>query len=465
MTEQPNGSQQSGASRREFLKTSGVAVAGGVLAGSLSYARNAHAAANDDTIRIALIGCGGRGSGAAAQALSTKGNVKLVCMADAFQYKIDGAIRNISGEVKKGADGKDKEGFDVSSRIDVPKEMQFTGFDAYQKALSADNIDLVILATPPGFRPIHFEAAVKAGKNIFMEKPVATDANGVRKVLEATEESKKKNLKVGVGLQRRHQQGYIDTVKRIHDGAIGDIVATRVYWNGTRPWKHTREEVKRILGKDKPTEMEYQMVNWYYFTWLCGDHIVEQHIHNIDVSNWVKNGHPVKANGMGGSQIPRDKDDGEIFDHHAVEFEYADGSRMFSQCRHQRGAWGSVSEAAVGTKGTVSLNGYDIRPTEGSAWKYRGPNPNPYQVEHDDLFAAIREGRDYNEAEAGAHSTMTAILGRMATYGGKEITWDNALASKISLQPTEYGFEVTPPVTPKEDGMYAQAVPGLSKIV
>ncbi len=439
-----------GASRREFLKTSGVAAAAGALAASLNVARQAHAAANDDTIKIALIGCGGRGTSAAGQALSTAGSVKLVAVADAFRDRLDQSLNNLTKEA--GA-----------LKIDVPEDQKFVGFDAYQKALATD-CDLVILATPPGFRPIHFDAAVSAGKHVFMEKPVATDAPGVRKVLEAAAEAKKKNLAVGVGLQRRHQAGYLETIQRLHDGAIGDIVATRVYWNGDRPWKHKRAELERQYKKQL-SEMEYQMRNWYYFVWLCGDHITEQHIHNLDVANWVKDGHPVKANGMGGSQKPRDTDDGEIFDHHCVEFEYADGSRTFSQCRHIPGCWGSVSEHVQGTKGTSTVSNFDIRPTTSDAWRYRGPQPNPYQVEHDDLFAAIRAGKPYNEAERGALSTMTSILGRIATYSGREITWDNALKSNVSLMPTEFSWDAKPLVLPGPNGMYPQAIPGLSKVV
>jgi myo-inositol 2-dehydrogenase/D-chiro-inositol 1-dehydrogenase len=250
-------------SRRDFLKGSTAAVVGGALAGSLSIARSAHAA-GDDEIKIALIGCGGRGTGAANQALSTAGKVKLIAMADVYQDRLDGSYKTLA----KQENLKDK--------IDVPQERKFVGFDAYQKALDAGP-DLVILATPPGFRPIHFEAAVKANKHIFMEKPVATDAPGVRRVLKAAEESVQKRLAVGVGLQRRHEAKYLETIKRLQDGAIGDIIATRVYWNGSTPWVRSREPGQ--------SEMDYQMRNWYYFTWICGDHIVEQHIHNMDVIN------------------------------------------------------------------------------------------------------------------------------------------------------------------------------------
>ncbi len=412
--------------------------------------RSAHAA-GDDEIKIALIGCGGRGSGAANQALRTQGKVKLIAVADAFEDRLQNSLNQLSRE-----DG-------IKDRIDVPKERQFVGFDAYQKAIDAGP-DLVILATPPGFRPVHFEAAVKAGKHIFMEKPVATDAPGVRRVLAAAEESKKKNLAVGVGLQRHHQALYLETIKRLQDGAIGDIVNTRVYWNGSTPWVHTREELEKKYGH-KLTEMEYQLRNWYYFTWICGDHIVEQHIHNMDVSNWLKGTHPIKANGMGGCQVRKGKDYGETFDHHAVEFEYPDGSRMFSQCRHIPNCWNSVSEHAQGTKGTAEISRGLIESKGADAWRFRGPKPDPYQVEHDDLFASIRAGSPLNEAVNGAHSSMTAILGRMCTYSGKEIGWDEAINSQINLQPETYAFEATPKSLPGADGLYPLPVPGFTKVI
>jgi len=437
-------------SRRTFLKGSTAAIVGGALAANLSIAKSAHAA-GDDEIKIALIGCGGRGTGAANQALRTEGKVKLIAMADVFEDRLEGAYQQLE---KQGG---------IKERLDVPKERRFVGFDAFQKAIDAGP-DLVILATPPGFRPSQFEAAVKAGKHVFMEKPVATDAPGVRKVLAAAEEAKKKNLGVGVGLQRRHQAQYLETIKRLQDGAIGDILATRVYWNGSTPWMHSREDLEAKAGR-KLSEMEYQMRNWYYFTWICGDHIVEQHIHNMDVSNWLKNAFPVKANGMGGCEVRKGKDYGETFDHHAVEFEYADGSRMFSQCRHIPGCWNSVSEYAIGSNGTADISGAKITVKGGEDWRYRGPRPDPYQVEHDDLFASIRAGNPINEGEAGAKSSMTAILGRMCTYSGKELTWDEALASNIDLAPETFSFDTTPKSLPDANGMYQLAVPGLTKVV
>jgi myo-inositol 2-dehydrogenase / D-chiro-inositol 1-dehydrogenase len=448
-----------GSSRREFLKTSGAAVATGALAASLGLARQAHAAANDDTLKIALIGCGGRGTGAVKDAISAKGsNVKLIAMADAFRDHLDSSL-----------DGLTKE---FSERIDVPADRQFVGFNAYKDALATD-ADLVILATPPGFRPIHFDAAVKTGKHIFTEKPLATDAPGVRSILAANEIAKQKKLAVGVGLQRHHQVGYNESLKRYKDGAIGEFVAGRAYWNGTRPWTHRRNDLQTQL-KRTLSEMEYQMRNWYYFVWICGDHIVEQHIHNLDVINWFKGDHPIRAFGMGGSQIARTPDDGEIFDHHCVEFEYADGSRMFSQCRHQKNTWSQVSEHIHGTKGTLHLDGggnrYTIENPGQDGWRYRsrsaaGSDTSPYVIEHEDLQAAIKSGTTYNEIDFGAASTMTAILGRLATYSGNPVTWDEAMKSNVSVMPKEFSLEANPPTLPGRDGMYAQATPGVTSVV
>jgi myo-inositol 2-dehydrogenase/D-chiro-inositol 1-dehydrogenase len=434
-------------SRRKFLKSTSTAVVGGSLLSSLAIKPGLFADHHDE-VKVALIGCGGRGSGAADQALNTydQGPIKLVAMADAFRDRLDGSFNNLH---KKHGD-----------RVAVPEGQKFIGFDAYKQAIEL--ADVVILATPPGFRPIHFEEAVKQGKNIFMEKPVATDPAGVRKVLAAAKEAKKKNLKVGVGLQRHHQAGYIETIKRLQDGAIGDIIATRAYWNGNTPWVRKRADLEKAAGR-KLTEMEYQMRNWYYFNWICGDHITEQHIHNLDVINWLKDGFPVKANGMGGAEVRVGKDFGEIFDHHAVEFEYADGSRLFSQCRHQVGCWNSVSEHAHGSKGTARLDRFTISGDD--SWRFRGKGKNPYQQEHDDLFHAIRNNEEYNEAEYGAKSSMTSILGRMATYSGKEVEWDKAIASEISIMPDSFEWDAPTKSVPGPDGLYPHPIPGQSILV
>ncbi len=438
MSEQ-NAALAQGGSRRDFLKSSSAAAVGAGLA-SLATLPGAYAAA-DDTIKVGLVGCGGRGSGAAVQALKTKGNVKLVAMGDAFADRLEGSL----GSIRKQFEGQ-------PDRVAFDSDHKFVGFDAYQKVI-ASGVDLVILATPPGFRPIHFEAAVKAGKHVFMEKPVAVDGPGVRMVVAAAEEAKAKNLAVGVGLQRHHQFQYIETIKRLKDGAIGDIHTARAYWNMGELWVKARQPGM--------TEMEYQMRNWYHFNWLCGDHIVEQHIHNLDVINWVKDAYPVRAWGMGCQAVRKGKEFGEIYDHHAVEFEYADGTRMFSQCRQIPGCWNSVSEHVRGTHGEADISGNRIEGKDGK-WKYKGETPDPYQQEHDDLFASIREGKPLNEGLMGAYSTMTSIMGRMATYSGKEVTWEKALNSQLSLMPKDFDFKANPPVMPGPDGVYPVAVPGFA---
>jgi predicted dehydrogenase len=360
-------------------------------------------------------------------------------MADAFDDRMQASLRGLSR---------------YGDKVDVPKDRQFTGFDAYKHVLESD-IDLVLIATPPGFRPLHFEAAVNAGKHIFMEKPVAVDAAGVRRVLATAKTSKDKNLLVQVGLQRRHEPRYRETIQRLQDGMIGDINLTRVYWNGAGVWTRPR--------KPEQTEMEYQMRNWYYFNWLCGDHIVEQHIHNLDVINWLKGSAPISANGQGGREVRTGQDNGQIFDHHFVEFTYEDGSKMFSQCRHIPNCWNSVSEHAHGSKGTANISGQLIRDANGEKlWSYGRGGGDGHQQEHHDLFADIRKGILPNEAEYGAMSTMTSILGRMATYSGKQIDMKDALASEIVIAPVDKftSYDDTPPVVPDENGNYPIPVPG-----
>ena len=442
-------------SRRGVLKASAM-IAGTAMVNSF-IAQSAHAASGD-TIKVGLIGCGGRGTAAAGQALSTdQGPIELVAVADAFEDNARSAIGALKAKFKGSPD-----------KVKVTDETIFSGFDAYKRVIDS-GIDMVVIATPPGFRPIHFEYAVEKGKNIFAEKPVATDAAGIRRFLAAAIEAKKKNLKVGIGLQRHHQAPYIDTVKRIQDGAIGDLILMRAYWNGTRPWVRQRaslmerkEAAAKKAGKpvEPLTEMEYQMRNWYYFNWLCGDHINEQHIHNLDVINWVKNGHPVEAQGVGGKQVDTGIDSGEIYDHHMVEYTYADGTKLLSECRHQQKCWNSVTEYAHGTKGTADISGHKFDLIGGGKWKSDAKGKDPYQQEHDDLQHAIRNDIAYSEAEYGAHSTMTAILGRMATYSGKICRWDDALKNGPSLMPAEFSFNAKPPTVPDENGKYPIPMPG-----
>jgi myo-inositol 2-dehydrogenase/D-chiro-inositol 1-dehydrogenase len=443
-----------GSSRRGFLHGAATVAAGASLLSGLNPVRAAHVS-SDETIRIGLIGCGGRGRGAADHAMNTSGPTKLVAAADAFEDNLGSAMNMLSRQ--------------HGDKVDVPPERQFTGFDAYQKVLEQD-IDLVILATPPGFRPLHFEAAVNAGKHVFMEKPVAVDAIGVRKVVEAARQAKEKNLAVAVGLQRRHEPLYIETMKRLHDGAIGRIVATRAYWNGDGVWVRPRKEGQ--------TEMEYQMRNWYYFNWLCGDHIAEQHIHNLDVINWLMGGPPTKAQGQGGRQVRTGKEYGEIYDHHFVEFTWekeGDRSILLSQCRHIGNCWSSVSEYAHGANGWCNIGDGQIFDTKGNlVWEYPrtedGKRKNlhdGHQQEHHDLFASIRRGEIPNEGEYGAMSTMMSVLGRMATYSGREIGWEEAINSNLSISPVEkfHSFDDAPPVMPNADLTYAIPTPGATKVL
>ncbi|HLP92577.1 MAG TPA: Gfo/Idh/MocA family oxidoreductase [Saprospiraceae bacterium] len=438
-------------SRRKFLKT-GTILTGGAMLSGLPLAQAAQSLV-DDTIKIALVGCGGRGTGAAVQALLTKQNVKLVAMADAFRSKIDEAYKNITADDLQDIIGVEGS---VKSRVDVPEDRKFVGFDAYKKAIAL--ADVVILTTPPGFRPTHFEEAVKRGKQIFMEKPVAVDGPGIRKVLAAAEEAKRKKLNVVVGLQRHYQNVYRQWIDRLQNGAIGEIITSRVYWNMGALWIHPR--------KKGQTEMEYQMDNWYYFNWLCGDHIVEQHVHNLDVSNWAKQAYPVKAYGSGGRQVRIGPETGEIFDHHTVEFEYADGSRMFSQCRQIPGTKDSVTEGFHGTKGTAPSPGLILKKGK-EIMNYQSKNdPNPYQVEHDELFAAIAKGEyKFADAENAAKSTLTAIMGRMATYSGQIVDWNTALNSQVNLMPEMLDWNANPRVLPGPDGIYPCAVPGVFKVM
>ncbi|HID78700.1 MAG TPA: Gfo/Idh/MocA family oxidoreductase [Planctomycetaceae bacterium] len=430
---------------------SGARSAAATLAAATpALARSAHAAGSD-LVRLALIGCGGRGTGAAVQALQNKAtrNVKLVAMADAFSERLDNALRAIQAR--------------CPDQVDVPEERRFVDLNGYRKAIACD-VDLVLICTPPGFRPQQFEAAVQAGRHVFMEKPLAVDAPGVRRILRANEEAKRRGLLVAVGHHLRHEIKHREVISRIHDGAIGRVKYMRAYFNSGGVWTRPR--------KPGQTEMQYQVNNWYYFTWLSGDHIVEQHVHDLDVMNWIKqDAHPVRANGMGGRQVrgshadPQAKDHGEIFDHHSVEFEYEDGTRMYSFCRHILGCWNSFSEHARGTKGSAHIEGHGrgVLVVEGQPPQQWDRGPDGHQVEHDDLFAALMAGRPYNEVDWAAQSTMTAIMGRMATYSGKQLTWEQAFNSQLDLSPSAYTWDAQPPVLPGPDGRYACAMPGVTR--
>jgi predicted dehydrogenase len=336
--------------------------------------------------------------------------------------------------------------------VDVPKTRQFVGLDAYRFLLQAD-VDLVILATPPAFRPLHFAAAVQAGKHVFMEKPVAVDAAGVRRVLVANKVAKRQNLAVAVGLQRRHQPRYRETVQRLQDGAIGDIVLARAYWNGPGIRVHPR-------GKSQ-SELEYQLRNWYQFGWLSGNHLVEQHVHNLDVINWVKQAYPIEANGQGGRHLRASEDTEFRFDHHFVEFTYADGSKMFSQCRQNDHCWNCVSEHVHGTRGTANVSGAAIRDQNGdTVWRYGRGDGGGHQRQFDDLFTSLRKGDIPHEGDFGAWSTMTAILGRMATFRGHSVTMDEAVndgGDELTIDRLS-SLRDSPPENLDGDGHYWNAI-------
>ncbi len=436
--------------RRDFVKSSSIFTGGLLTLPLFSKAENYNNSVNDE-IKIAIIGCGGRGTGAVAQALRSKQNVKLVAMADAFQDRLDSCYKNITAD-----DMKDGMGSPLKNRVDVPKDRQFVGFEAYKQAIAL--ADVVILTTPPGFRPYHFEEAIKQGKHVFMEKPVATDPAGIQRVLAAAQIAKQKKLNVVVGLQRHYQTSYRQLIKKLREGMVGDIVSASAWWNNDGVWVNKR--------KPSQTEMEYQMRNWYYFNWLCGDHITEQHIHNIDVINWAKQAYPIKARGTGGREVRKGPDFGEIFDHHIVEFEYADGTILNSQCRHIKGTWAKVDELVVGTKGKIMFDEAHIVDHKGKTlFKHDAKNdPDPYQVEHDELFAAIAKGiYKFADADNGARSTMTSILGRMATYSGQVVEWDKAINSGISITPTQFSWDADMPLKPDANGLYPVAVPGVTK--
>ncbi len=409
-------------SRRSFLYTAAAAATAQGISRSLAPAAPPQGQGSDE-LRIGLIGCGGRGSGAVAQALSTKGPTRLVAVADMFAERVDGCLDGL------------RENDAVKARADVPRQNRFTGHDAYQGVIGS-GCDVVLIATPPHFRPAHFEAAIAAKKHVFFEKPVAVDSPGIRRVLAASEEAARLGLSVCSGLQRHHQTGYLETMKRVHGGAIGRILFARCSWNQGSLWHAERQA--------DWSDMEWQLRNWLYFTWLSGDHIVEQHVHNIDVVNWALQAHPVRARGMGGRQVRTDPKFGHIFDHHAVQFAYADGAWCFSECRQIDGCANDVSEHVYGSAGEAHMDGGSWRITGENAWKYDGPANHGYQEEHDDLFAAIRAGKPINEGRMVAESTLTAIMGRMATYSGREITWQQALDSNERWGPDHYTFGPLP---------------------
>jgi predicted dehydrogenase len=402
-------------SRRDFIKTTVGASLAAAIPGSLGL----HAGGTD-TIRIGMIGCGGRGTGAAIDCLTAAPGVEVVAMGDLFKDRVESSLKKI------------KEAH--PDKIKVTPDKMFTGFDNYLKVCACPDVNLIVTATPPGFRPIHFKAAVEAGKHVFMEKPVAVDPAGVRSVIASADLAARKGLAVVCGTQRRHQQRYLELMKRINGGAIGEIVGGQCYWNQGDLWV--------VKKTPKMTDMEWQCRNWLYFTWLSGDHIVEQHVHNIDVMNWAMGSLPVKVMAMGGRQQRTAPEYGNIYDHFAVEFEYPSGVRVQSMCRQIPGCAERVEEKIVGTKGYAF--GYGEIHGE-NFWKFEGDEQNPYVQEHVDLIAGLRSGKLPNEARRIAESTMCAILGRMSAYTGRAISWEWAMnSSKLDLTPPKFEFGPVP---------------------
>jgi myo-inositol 2-dehydrogenase / D-chiro-inositol 1-dehydrogenase len=426
--------------RRTFVQASTAAAA------AMMFPSGVHTQGSA-VLKIGVVGTGGRGTGAIGNILMSAEGVEIRALGDLNPDALEQSRSNLDKEA--GANpafaAKYKAGFKVAG------DKVFTGFDAYKRVLASD-IDLLILATPPGFRPMQLAAAVDAGKHIFTEKPVATDSAGIRSVLQTYDAALKKNLAIVAGTQRRHQSEYLDTMERLHNGgAIGEVVSGQVFWNQEGLWNRARDP--------KWSDTEWQIRNWLYFTWLSGDHIVEQHVHNIDVANWVMRGHPVRAVGVGGRQQRTDPKYGHIYDHFAVDFEYANGARVLSMCRQIDGTPTRIGEHFIGTKGRVEFNTNSVaRITGASAWTYQRPaRPvNPYVQEHTDLIASLRAGKPLNELKTVAESTLTAIMGREAAYTGRELTWDEVLKADMSLLPPQIAFgplEV-PPV----------AVPGKTKL-
>ena len=414
-----------GVTRRDFIRTATGAAVAGSVASSLDRLTGAYAAGSDE-IRIGLVGCGGRGTGAAGNALKSAQGVRLVAMADAFQDRLDSARKALvdeNGDAAKVAD-----------------EHCFVGLNAYEQLLKTE-INYVILATPPGFRATHIRAAIAAGKNIFAEKPVAVDASAVRDCIAMADDITKKGLAMVAGTQYRHFEPYIESMKRLHDGAIGKITGARAYYNTSELWHHERQPGW--------SDLENQIRNWLYYTWLSGDHIVEQFVHNIDAMNWAFQGPPVRAIATGGRQVRTAPEYGHIYDHFAVVYEYPDGAFCTAMCRQQNGTTKKVSNEFTGTTGSaVVLPTYAINGP--NPWKYerQGDPPDMYVQEHTDLIASIRAGKPLNELKQVAESSMTAILGRMSAYTGKTLTWDEAINDPVSLMPPhlEWGPMPTPPV-------------------
>ena len=407
-------------SRRTFVMSSAATLAAAATT-HVDLARHAYAGGSD-TLRVGLVGAGGRGTGAAEQALSADKNTRLVAVADAFQDNLDSSL-----EILKKSP--------VGDRVDVPSDRRYVGFDAYKDVI--DQVDVVLRTTPPHFRPIHLGYAVEKGVHSFVEKPVATDAPGVRAVLQLCEDARKKNLSLVSGLCWRYHMPRRETMKRVHEGAIGDIVAVETTYNSGGVWdpRRTREQVG--------SEMEYQMRNWYYYDWLSGDHIVEQAVHGIDTMAWALGDEPpIRCWGSGGRQVRTDPMYGNIYDHFSVVYEYPNDVRGYHTSRHWRGSEQRVKDYVLGSEGTCDVFGGRISGPE--KWRYRGPKNDMYQTEHDELFGSIRSSNPVNNGVYAARSTLLAIMGRMAAYTGEVVTWEKALNSEEDLSPAEYAWGDAP---------------------
>lgn len=407
--------------RRTLLKGSAVA------AGSLAFSSPVPlmAAAGNDTIRVGVIGCGGRGSGAARDCVKSSRGVEIVALADAFSDRING----------------------LKNQFKVPDNRCFVGLNAYKELLALDDINLVIIGTPPGFKPAQLAATIEAGKNVFIEKPVATCPAGIKMVIEASDKAAQKKLAIVAGTQRRHEARYVETMKRIHDGAIGDIVSAQCYWNMGGLWHSRAKENWKNYQSGKWADVEWQIQNWLFIKWLSGDHICEQHVHNIDVLNWAFDCLPDSVHGQGGRQFRTDPMYGDIGDHFGVEFFYPNDTRTISMCRQMDGASDNVSERIVGTKGSSNCAGT----IEGeNAWKYEGPNPNPYVQEHTDLIKSIREGEPLNEGKQVAESTLCAIMGRESAYSRQQFKreWFMAKCTLDLLPPDNLKLTDSKPLPP-----------------
>jgi len=426
------------ASRRDFLRTT-AALAGGVTLGQLALESSVHAAGSD-VIKIGLIGCGGRGTEAAGNAMNAGKDIRLVAMADIFEERVKASREQLT---------KTK-----PDQVQVKDDHCFIGFDAYQKVL-ASGVDAVVIAPSSHFNPTVLKAAIDAGKHVFCEKPHGIDVPGLKISMAAAEEARKKKLSLVSGLCWRYDPGVRETMKRIHDGAIGEIVAIQENYVST-PYI-VRER------RANQTEMEWQMWNWYHFNWLSGDQTAQQLVHSMDKASWaLRDKPPLSAWGMGGRQTLTDSKYGDQFDHQAVVFEYANGVRVFGYCRDQEQCWNTTSDIIMGTKGRCNLLGYRI---EGEKpWRYEGPRANMYDVEHAELFDSIRKGEPINNGQYMCLSSALGVMAQIACYTGQMISWGQLMDSQRSFSLPRYGWDVEPPVRPGADGRYDTAMQGEAEV-